>query len=156
MATNTLLQYLEGTGEDAFGNSVSLGSELSNRRQVETFMSNDTIAIGDAVSFDLAQAEVGDKVLHVKRADTGSNNTRCGVGIALNAAAVGDKVAVVVAGLANAKVKGSTAIGDRLSIYSTTAGVLEPYQASFEDPILAVAATAESGGLSQVVVLKQF
>ena len=38
MATNTTLQYLETTGEDAFGASVSLGASVSNRRQIETFI----------------------------------------------------------------------------------------------------------------------
>ena len=57
--------------------------------------------------------------------------------------------------MCSAKVKAGTGVGDRLSIYSTV-GILEPYQATFEDPILAVAGSAESGGKATVFVIKQF
>ena len=153
MATSTLLQLLDSTYGDG---TTAIGITASNRRQIETFKSNDAIAVGDALSLDLAQVKDGDKALYVKRADTGTDATRCGIGIALSPAAAGDDVQVCIAGLCEAKVKAGTAIGDRMSIYNTTPGVLEPYAAAFEDPILAVAAKAESGGTSLVFVLKQF
>ena len=148
MATSTLLQTL-----DADANQM--GVTASNRRQVETFIANATIAAGDLLSLDLAQAANADKALYVKVADTGSDDTRCAVGVALHAATAGDPISAVIAGLVEAKVKAGTARGTRMAIYST-AGILEPYQASFEDPIFAVTGAAESGGKAIVFVLKQF
>ena len=145
MATQNIIQYLE----------TGVGIEAMNRRQVETFIASEAIAAGDALSLDLAQANDGDKAIHVMKADTGTNAKRCGIGVAIGDAAAGETVDVCIAGMCSAKVKAGTGVGDRLSIYSTV-GILEPYQATFEDPILAVAGSAESGGKATVFVIKQF
>ena len=89
------------------------------------------------------------------KADTGTQAKRCGVGIALRDAAAGDTVDVCIGGMAEAKVKAGTGVGESLSIFNTTAGVLEPYQNTFEDPILAIAGAAEAGGKAIVFVIKQ-
>ncbi len=146
MATNTIIQYLE----------TGVGVEAMNRRQVETFIASEDIVAGDALSLDLAQAADGDKAIHVMKADTGTQAKRCGVGIALRDAAAGDTVDVCIGGMAEAKVKAGTGVGESLSIFNTTAGVLEPYQNTFEDPILAIAGAAEAGGKAIVFVIKQF
>lgn len=146
MATNTIIQYLE----------TGVGIEAMNRRQVETFIASEDIVAGDALSLDLAQAADGDKAIHVMKADTGTQAKRCGVGIALRDAAAGDTVDVCIGGMAEAKVKAGTGVGESLSIFNTTAGVLEPYQNTFEDPILAIAGAAEAGGKAIVFVIKQF
>ena len=158
MATQNIIQYLETSQYNALpsGGTVPVGIEAMNRRQIETFIASEAIAVGDALSLDLAQTNNGDKAIFVMKADTGVNAKRCGIGIAIGAAAAaGDTVDVCIGGMAEAKVKAGTAVGDRLSIYSTV-GILEPYQNTFEDPILAVAGAAEAGGKAIVFVIKQF
>ena len=159
MATQNIIQYLETSQYNALpaGGTIAVGIEAMNRRQIETFIASEAIAVGDALSLDLAQTNNGDKAIFVMKADTGVNAKRCGIGIAIGAAAAaGDTVDVCIGGMAEAKVKAGTAVGDRLSIFNTTAGVLEPYQAGFEDPILAVAGANEAGGTAIVFVIKQF
>ena len=158
MATQNIIQYLETSQYNALpaGGTVAVGIEAMNRRQIETFIASEAIAVGDALSLDLAQTNNGDKAIFVMKADTGTNAKRCGIGVAISAAAAaGDTVDVCIGGMAEAKVKAGTAVGDRLSIYSTV-GILEPYQNTFEDPILAVAGAAEAGGTAIVFVIKQF
>ena len=158
MATQNIIQYLETSQYNALpsGGTVAVGIEAMNRRQIETFIASEAIAVGDALSLDLAQTNNGDKAIFVMKADTGTNAKRCGIGVAISAAAAaGDTLDVCIGGMAEAKVKAGTAVGDRLSIYSTV-GILEPYQNTFEDPILAVAGAAEAGGKAIVFVIKQF
>jgi len=158
MATQNIIQYLETSQYNALpsGGTVAVGIEAMNRRQIETFIASEAIAVGDALSLDLAKTNNGDKAIFVMKADTGTNAKRCGIGVAISAAAAaGDTVDVCIGGMAEAKVKAGTAVGDRLSIYSTV-GILEPYQNTFEDPILAVAGAAEAGGTAIVFVIKQF
>jgi len=158
MATQNIIQYLETSQYNALpsGGTVPVGIEAMNRRQIETFIASEAIAVGDALSLDLAQTNNGDKAIFVMKADTGTSAKRCGIGVAISAAAAaGDTVDVCIGGMAEAKVKAGTAVGDRLSIYSTV-GILEPYQNTFEDPILAVAGAAEAGGTAIVFVIKQF
>ena len=158
MATQNIIQYLETSQYNALpsGGTVAVGIEAMNRRQIETFIASEAIAVGDALSLDLAQTNNGDKAIFVMKADTGTNAKRCGIGVAISAAAAaGDTVDVCIGGMAEAKVKAGTAVGDRLSIYSSV-GILEPYQNTFEDPILAVAGAAEAGGKAIVFVIKQF
>jgi len=165
MATNTLLQYLEGTGEDAFGNSVSLGSKLSNRRQIETFIADEAIVSGDAVSFDMSETADGDKVLKVVKADSGTATDTCCIGIAITAAgAAGDKIDVCLAGPCEANVAATTVAGSLLQI-SATAGRLDPRTVAVNEggaatfnlfPIVAIATEADTGNVATVIVYKQF
>jgi hypothetical protein len=114
MATSTLLQKLDPVA-DGFGSSTS------NRRQVETFIAGGTIAAGDAVAFDLSKTG-SDKVLTVIEATAAAKALI--VGIALNAAASGELVNVVVSGYVDsADVATGVTAGAQLS-GSATAGRL--------------------------------
>ena len=160
MATNTLLQYLEGTGEDAFGNSVSLGTKLSNRRQVETFISKGVIAAGAPVGFDFSLPVTdGDLTREIVQSDSnGGLQVHC-VGVALNAAAgAGEKVTVCVSGVCEAVVDNGVGQGDRLRV-SNPAGTFATYAHSDSLPIIAYAVDENSSGSAAartVIVIKQF
>ena len=157
MATNTLLQYLESTGEDAFGASASLGANVSNRRQVETFIASAAIVAGDAVTFDLSQTDDNLRSLRVLKSATGVVTTKCFVGVALNsAAAAGDRVDVCLAGPCVANIHSGGGVGVPLAI-GTEPGKLEDYTAAAS--VLSIAAhcvTVPDGGQATVIVHKQF
>jgi hypothetical protein len=97
MATNTTLQYLETTGEDAFGASVGLGATVSNRRQVETFIASGAITAGQIVGFDTSKTGAA-RVQSVTPVAVIANGNGLACGVALADASVGDRVDVVVAG----------------------------------------------------------
>lgn len=168
MATNNMLQYLESTGEDEFGSSVSLGVTPSYRRQVETFIAAEAIVAKDAVAFDFNQTADGDKVLHVKKAGTAEATTHCFVGIALEGAASGERLDVCIAGICEANVDGTTAQGDSLIISSTDGRLVRPADylsdsdgtgsdvANKIRPVCAIACEADDTNVATVVVLKQF
>ena len=113
MATNTLVQYLEtGTGTSAM-----------NRNQTETFLAAEAIAVGKLVSLDLRAATAdGDKCISVVPADLSSENTLGVVGVAVSSAGVGEKVEVVLKGIAFVAADAGIAAGDALSVSATGAG----------------------------------
>ena len=145
MATSTLLQ------------SLNKGDTYpSNRRQVETFIASGTIAAGDAVAFDLAQADDGDKFLYVVRLDSADTKANCFVGIALGFVGTsGDKLEVVVSGPAVANVATGVAQGNALEA-SATGGRLAAYANTSVSAIAAVAGAAEAANKALVIVKKQF
>lgn len=53
MATTSILQYLEKTGYNALpsGGTTDVGLDALNRRQVETFIAGEDLAVGDWVAF---------------------------------------------------------------------------------------------------------
>ena len=129
MSTSSLIQYLQATD----GSGTTLGLTPSNRRVRETFIASAPITVGQWVALDLTVAlSDGDKSLKVIPADgnasagaTITSIASIAVGVALNAAAVGEKVEVVVRGMVDASVTEAGAgilIGDALQI-SNTAGV---------------------------------
>ena len=65
MASATYLQSLDSVYEDG----TSRGVTPSNRRQIETFIAKEVIAIGDWVAFDIAATADGDVTLGVFKAD---------------------------------------------------------------------------------------
>lgn len=154
MATSSLIQYLEGT--DAAG--VTLGLTPSNRRVEETFIASSAITVGQWVALDLTTTlSDGDKSLKVAPAD-GNGGAGAGVtslnsvvvGVALNAAAVGDKVEVVTRGMCEASVTEAGAginVGDALQISNTagvaaiTTGALVPVCGFLVDALAAAAGT---------------
>lgn len=115
MATSTLIQKLDPVA-DGFGASTS------NRRQVETFISNGVIGAGDIVALDLSKTGA-DKALYVIEATAGTKALI--VGVALNATTAADQpVQVVVAGyVENANVATGVTAGAQL-FGSATAGRL--------------------------------
>jgi hypothetical protein len=156
MATNTTLQYLESTGEDAFGASASLGANVSNRRQVETFIASAAIAAGDAVAFDLSQTDDNLRSLRVLKADTDATTSKCFVGVALSpAAALGDRVNVCLAGPCVANIASGGGVGVPMMI-GATGGSLVDYSAGSVQSIAAHCATVVADGQATVIVHKQF
>ena len=146
MATQSLIQYLEA------GN----GASTMNRSQVETFLASEAIAAGDLVSMDLSKLNDGDKALYVSKADTGTATDTCAIGFALNAAALGEKVDVTIAGIhVSANVDGATVAGSKLCAGST-AGRAAIYVNTDVLPIVAIACEADTANVATVFVLKQF
>lgn len=146
MATQSLIQYLEA------GN----GASTMNRSQVETFLASEAIAAGDLVSMDLSKLNDGDKALYVSKADTGTATDTCAIGFALNAAAIGEKVDVTIAGIhVSANVDASTIAGSKLCAGST-AGRAAIYVNTDVLPIVAIACEADTANVATVFVLKQF
>ncbi len=107
MATSTLIQFL-GPGESQ--NTV-------NRSLKETFLAGGTIAAGDLIALDTSKTDDGDKLLYVVAADSGTAAKSIAIGVALAGAAAGEKVDVLLRGIASVKVDGSgtaVAAGDAL------------------------------------------
>jgi hypothetical protein len=109
MATTDIIQYCE-SGSDA---------DVMSRRSVQTFIASAAIAARDAVAYDFSQSVDGDKALYVLKSDTGTATSKCFAGVSLDTAAAGEKVRVVVRGIAEANVDGSTAAGSILQVGST-------------------------------------
>jgi hypothetical protein len=147
MATNSLIQYLEQGDEGA----------VSNRREVETFIANGTIAAGDAVSFDLTATDAADRALLVVAGQAfGTTPAKsCFVGVALSDASAGDKVDVVIKGLAYANVDGATVQGNALEL-GVTAGRLAVYANTSVDTIAGKATEADTANKAWIIVKKQF
>lgn len=131
---------------------IDAAQPASIRSERETFLASAAIAAGDWVSFDLAKTTT-DQVLYVKTGvATALGAAVCGV--ALAAAAAGERVVVVTSGYASAKVTGSTAEGSPLSV-DTTDGTGTLADAS-NAIICGQALNAESGGLAPCWVFKRF
>jgi|688.fasta_scaffold1203132_1 hypothetical protein len=110
MATSTLIQKLDGT---AFESSKTVpGSytavttpDVSNRRQIETFIAGATVVVGDWLQFDTS-ATGANRVLTVIQAATNGSGNPLVVGVCLGSAesdgslTLGSKINVVVAGYA--------------------------------------------------------
>ena len=162
MATSNLLQKLDPAAD-------GVGSSTSNRRQVETFIAKETLAIGDWVAFDYAATSDGDVTLGVYKADSNSSPVRTPVGVVLRSVApggtltAGSAVEVVISGVVKAFVSDNAgaglAIGTLLQI-STTAGLVDLASAASAQPvcgILAETVPAAAGNTQKrVVVIKQF
>lgn len=106
MATTDIVNYL-ATGE---------GTDVMSRRKVQTFIAGGSITANDAVAYDFSQSVDGDKALYVVQADIDVATAKCFAGIALDTAASGEEVRVVVRGIAEANVDAATAQGDLLQI----------------------------------------
>jgi hypothetical protein len=110
MATSTLIQKLDAT---AFESSKTVpGSytavttpDVSNRRQVETFIAGATVVVGDWLEFDTSKTGA-ERVLTVIQATANGSGNPLVVGVCLGSAesdgslTAGSKINVVVAGYA--------------------------------------------------------
>jgi hypothetical protein len=110
MATSTLIQKLDGT---AFESSKTVpGSytavttpDVSNRRQIETFIAGATVVVGDWLEFDTSKTGA-ERVLTVIQATANGSGNPLVVGVCLGSAesdgllTAGSKINVVVAGYA--------------------------------------------------------
>lgn len=115
MATSTLIQSLV-IGADA---------AQSARSKRQTFLAGGTIAKGDFVSADTTKTGA-DRALYCITVDTSGGAAALGVptiGVAMNAAAAGEQVVVVVAGYAEgANVATGSTANLALSLDTTTSG----------------------------------
>lgn len=93
MSSYRVIQYLEGEAADG----TALGPEVSNRREVETFIATGTIAIGDVVMSDVSVAGAK-RALSVLQAGVVATGNPLAIGVALNAATAGQRVEVVTSG----------------------------------------------------------
>ena len=154
MATSTLLQYLQADD----GDGVALTGSPSHRRQVERFIASAAIAEGDAVSFDTSKTADSQKTLYVVSADTGAATSKCFIGVALETAAAGDEINVVISGLAIANLaSGGATAGVPLMI--STGGDFVDYSAGSvlqNAAISCEALAATTAGKASVIVFKQF
>ena len=154
MATSTLIKYLEGA--DAAG--VALNSEISNSRQVEIFLAQGAIAADDAVAFNTNNTADGEKTLYVFPADTGTQHSKCFVGVALEAAAAGEKVRVCISGVCTANVAAGNGAAAGVNLMIGTGGDFVDYSAGSVLQNAAITCNPRDGvsGKATVVVFKQF
>ena len=154
MATSTLLQKLFASDEGA---SVGADSVLvSNRRQVETFIASEAISDGDFVCLDLAKSTDGEKLLYIKKLNSGAGATVLAIGVADEAIGSGEQGTVVIKGFkkdANVATGGNT--GDRIC-GSSTGGRATQYANSQTQVIIGYQLEAASGNQADVVIVKQF
>jgi len=87
MADSTLIQSL----------IIGATADQSHRRQIETFLAGGTIVAGDVVSSEPSKTGP-DKALYVIQAANVATGNALAIGVALDAAAAGDRVRVVVSG----------------------------------------------------------
>ena len=154
MATSTLLQKLFASDEGA---SVGADSVLvSNRRQVETFIASEAISDGDFVCLDLAKSTDGEKLLYIKKLNSGAGATVLAIGVADEAIGSGEQGTVVIKGFKkDANVATGAAIGERI-VGTSTAGRGDVLANSSTLPALAYVVTTASGNQADVIVIKQF
>ena len=167
MATQNLLQRLDQASETT-GSSV----DASNRRIEEVFIASEAITAGDFVCLDLSKSADSDKILFVKKLNSGAAGTSLGVGGAIATAAEDANVRVCIRGMISANVATGVAQGDRL-VSSSTAGraeVAPSYRSDQKEgsggagagavtqqrSIIAFAVAAESGNAATVYVYSQF
>lgn len=148
MATSTLIQYLNTTGADG----VDIGLGVSNRRQVETFISGEAIVAGDIVALDLVTAGLtaGQIATQVIQASTAVDR-KAVAGVALSAATgAGEPVQVCIAGVCSANVL-AMAQGDVLTV-TATAGSMDTITAATAPQVAVALETAAAPGTALVLV----
>ena len=126
MATSTLIQRLESsaltTSTTIPGGYQTVSTpNVSNRRQVETFIASGAIAEAELLSFDLTKAD-DLKTLFVVPADLSDGNRLGVVGVALNTAVDGGKVECLLCGVTYVNADAGIAAGDALSVSATGSG----------------------------------
>lgn len=126
MATSTLIQRLDSTALAPSstvpgGYDVVATPNVSNRRQVETFIASVAISKAKLLSFDLTKAD-DQKTLFVVPADLSGADTLGVVGVAISDAAAGEKVECLLCGVAYVAADAGIAAGDALSVSATGAG----------------------------------
>ena len=145
MATSTLIQFLS-SGE---------AGDTSHRRQTETYLAGGTIVAGDVVAFDTSKTGA-DRAMYVTQAGIVATGNGLAAGVALNAAAAGEAVRVVVAGYAeDVNCAAGVAAGAVLNAAGTAAGEVEA-AANTDLAVFGVALEAEAGGTIDMIVYKQF
>ncbi len=115
------LSYLEKTSQDVFGNTIDIPTAL-DRRTVQRYHCNGTVAAGDWVMLDTGQTNSARAVTVVQATIVALGNPRT-VGVALTAGAAGGFIDVVTRGyVENAAVATGTALGTPLQMGVGVAG----------------------------------
>jgi len=169
MATSTLIQKLDATALTTSttvpgGYQVVSTPDVSNRRQVETFIAGATVVAGDWLQFDTSKSSGPEKVLTVIQASANGLGNPLVVGVCLGSAettgalTVGSKVNVIVGGLAEkANVANAVAAaGVALTVEAAGAGQAVAIGAADVGPACGVTLSAPVANVAQVWVYKQF
>ena len=152
MATSNLIQFLG----DGITPPTGAESDTSNRRQVETFIAGDAIAVGDVVMFDTAKTGA-DRLLYVKKATVVSNGNGLSCGVALNAATAGEQVRAVIGGYANVNTHNTVAAANLLTAGGTSAGNVDGRVAGDISPAFGITLEGRTGaGLVAAWIYKSF
>lgn len=132
MATSTLIQKLDATAFESSktvpGSYTSVSTpDVSNRRQIETFIAGATVVAGDWLMFDTSKTGAT-RVLTVIQATAVATGNALVVGVCLGSAetdgslTAGSKINVIISGYAEVvNVDGAVVAGDPLTV-DTTAG----------------------------------
>ena len=126
MATSTLIQRLDSTALAPSstipgGYDVVATPNVSNRRQVETFIASVDISEAKLLSFDLSKAD-DQKTLFVVPADLSGADTLGVVGVAITSAKAGEKVDCLLCGVTYVAADAGINAGDALSVSATGSG----------------------------------
>lgn len=157
MATSTNIQYLVSSGKDEFGATTTVGAGTSNRRQIETFIAGGAITSGDWVMFETTTATGASRVLTVIQATLAATGRPLTVGVAIQTAASGETVDVVVGGyVEGANVATAVLVGQSLSISTTVNGRAEAGANTAIAPYCGVALEGAAANLCDVWVIKNF
>jgi hypothetical protein len=165
MATSTLIQRLDSTALVTSttvpgGYTVITTPDVSNRRQVETFIAGATVVVGDWLQFDTSKTGA-ERVLTVIQATNVALGNPLVVGVCLGSAdadgslTVGSKINVIVAGYAEvANVDGAVVAGSPLAV-DTTAGRAH-IAVTGDISVCGVALAADVANVAPVWIYKQF
>jgi hypothetical protein len=162
MATSTLVQYLKTTGNSISGGTVTLGGDISDRRQVETFLTATAITAGQWVSFDTAQTGAAKVVVVLTAPATFALGNPLVVGVALKSvtgtATSPQPIDIVVAGYAETAAvdNGVAAAGVALVVDNTAAGRANALAAADTANACGVSLAAAAANVAPVWVYKQF
>lgn len=168
MATSTLIQKLDGTAlvpssSPPGSYSVVATPDVSNRRQVETFLAGATVALGDWVAWDTTKTGA-ERALFVVPAAVVATGNPLVVGVVLSSAestgalVAGSKINVVISGYCEgAKVDNAVAAaGVALVVDNTGAGIANALAAADTASACGVSLEAAAAGRCDVIVYKQF
>ena len=165
MATSTLIQRLDSTALVTSttvpgGYTVVTTPDVSNRRQVETFIAGATVVVGDWLQFDTSKTGA-ERVLTVIQATNVALGNPLVVGVCLGSAdsdgslTVGSKINVIVSGYAEvANVDGAVVAGSPLAV-DTTAGRAH-VAVTGDISVCGVALAADVANVAPVWIYKQF
>lgn len=162
MATSTLVQYLETTSNLATGGTTTLGGDISDRRQVESFLTATAITAGQWVAFDTTQTGAARVAVVVSAPNTFALGNPLVVGVALKSvtgtATNPLPIEVVVSGYAaTAAVDNAVvAAGTALVVDNTAVGRANALAAADTANACGVSLAAAAGNVAPVWVYKQF
>ena len=166
MATSTLIQKLDATALVTSttvpgGYQTVTTPDVSNRRQVETFIAGATVVVGQWVQFDTSKSGAV-KVLTVVPAAITADGNALVVGVVLGSAetsgalTAGSKINVIVSGYASvAAVTTGVAAGTPL-VVDATLGRADARVAGDISDACGVALTLAGSNLAEVWVYKKF